>query len=290
MGYWKFNASLLKDEEYINSLRSKLDHWGIKYKDIASKQLYWKLIKYEIRNYSIQYSKQQKKKMRNHENDLRKRQNILESHDTDNIEKEAEIESVKEILKVLDNEKLQGSIMRSRVKWVEEGEKSSKFFFDLEKHNYMRKSIRKLKTNSGETITDPEEIALYQKQFYEKLLTSQRCNKSNYSSFINDMCIPKLSETEELQCEGKISLKECSDILSTVSKNKSPGNDGLTIEFYIFFWGKIGQLLIDSYNESFDKGQLSASQKQAVITLLQKNGKDRLFTKLETHIIIKCRL
>ena len=102
------------------------------------------------------------------------------------------------------------------------------------------------------------------------------------------MCIPKLSETEKLQCEGKISLKECSDILNSISKNKFSGNDGLTIEFYIFFWGEIGQLLIDSYNESFDKGQLSASQKQAVITLLQ-NRKDKLFlTKLETHIIIKC--
>ena len=67
--------------------------------------------------------------MRNRENDLRKRLNMLESHDTDNIEKEAEIESVKEMLKVIDNEKLQGSIIRSRVKWVEEGEKSSKFFF-----------------------------------------------------------------------------------------------------------------------------------------------------------------
>ena len=146
------------------------------------------------------------------------------------------------MLKVIENEKLQGSIIHSRVKWVEEGEKSSKFFFDLEKQSYMRKSIRKLKTNSGKIITDPEEIALYQRQFYEKLLTSQRCNKSNYCSFINDMCIPKLSETEKLQCGGKISLKECSDIMNSNSKNKFPGNDGLTNEFYIFFWGEIGAM------------------------------------------------
>ena len=92
------------------------------------------------------------------------------------------------MLKVIDNEKLQGSIIHSRVKWVEEGERSSKSFFDLEKQSYLRKFIQKLKTNSGEIITDPEEIALYQRQFYEKLLTSQRCNKSNYCSFINDIC------------------------------------------------------------------------------------------------------
>ena len=111
------------------------------------------------------------------------------------------------MLKVIDNEKLQGCIIRSRVKWVEEGEKSSKFFFDLEKHNYMRKSIRKLKTNSGETIRDPEEIALYQRQFYEKLLTSQRCNKSNYSSFINDMCVPNYRKLKNYNVRAKYHLK-----------------------------------------------------------------------------------
>ena len=46
----------------------------------------------------------------------------------DNIEKEAEIDSVKEMIKLIGNEKLQGPIIRSRVKWVEEGEKSSKHF------------------------------------------------------------------------------------------------------------------------------------------------------------------
>ena len=78
VGYWKFNASLLKDE-YINSLRIKLDHWSVNYKDIASKQFYWQLIKYEIRNYSIQYSKQQqkKRKMKNQENDLRKERDYI---------------------------------------------------------------------------------------------------------------------------------------------------------------------------------------------------------------------
>ena len=82
------------------------------------------------------------------------------------------------------------------------------------------------------------------------------------------MCIPKLSETEKLQCEGKVSPKDCSDILNTISKNNSPGNDGLSIEFLHFLLGEIRELLINCYNESFDKGQLSASKKQAAITLL----------------------
>ena len=44
---------------------------------------------------------------------------------------------------------------------MEEGGNSSNFFLDLEKQNHLRKFIPKLKINSGETITDPEEIVLY---------------------------------------------------------------------------------------------------------------------------------
>ena len=57
--------------------------------------------------------------------------------------------------------------------------------------------------------------------------------------------------------------------------NKSPGNDGLTKEFYTKFWSKIANSLLDSYNYSLEKGYLSSSQRQAIITLIDKPGKDR---------------
>ena len=43
-------------------------------------------------------------------------------------------------------------------------------------------------------------------------------------------------------------------------RKKSPGNDGLTVE---------------SLNYAFENGELSNSQKQAVITLVEKKGKDK---------------
>ena len=62
-------------------------------------------------------------------------------------------------------------------------------------------------------------------------------------------------------------------MLKTFQKNKSPGNDGLTVEFYIAFWPLIGTLLVDSLNYAFEYGELSNSQKQATITLIEKNGR-----------------
>ena len=68
---------------------------------------------------------------------------------------------------------------------------------------------------------------------------------------------------------------ECYNALQTCQKNKSPGNDGLTVEFYLAFWPVFGSLLVESLNYAFEYGELSNSQKQAVVTLVEKRGKDK---------------
>ena len=68
---------------------------------------------------------------------------------------------------------------------------------------------------------------------------------------------------------------ECYSALQTFQKNKSPGNDGFTVEFYLAFWPVFGSLLLESLNYAFGYGELSNSQKQAVITLVEKRGKDK---------------
>ena len=47
------------------------------------------------------------------------------------------------------------------------------------------------------------------------------------------------------------------------------------MEFYKTFWDLIGDLLIASFNESLAKGTMSPSQRQAVITLIEKKDQDR---------------
>ena len=56
--------------------------------------------------------------------------------------------------------------------------------------------------------------------------------------------------------------------------NKSPGPDGIPIEFYKQFWSSISEILFDSFRKSFKTGQLSPSQKKGVITLIPKKDKD----------------
>ena len=60
-----------------------------------------------------------------------------------------------------------------------------------------------------------------------------------------------------------------------MKNGKSPGNDGLTKEFNVCFFDEINQFLIKALNESFNIGQLSTSQRQAVIILIEKKDKEK---------------
>ena len=101
-----------------------------------------------------------------------------------------------------------------------------------------------------------------------------------FSSFINDLTdVPYLVEEKRNVCEGILRYDECFNVLQTFQKNKSPVNDGLTAEFYLAFWPLLGKLIFDSLNYAFEYGELSNSQKQAIITLIEKKEKDKKLVK-----------
>ena len=67
--------------------------------------------------------------------------------------------------------------------------------------------------------------------------------------------------------------------LKSMSNDKSPGNDGLTKEFYETFWNEIKNPLFASIQKSFEVDQLTNSQRQAIIKLIEKKDRDKRLIK-----------
>ena len=63
--------------------------------------------------------------------------------------------------------------------------------------------------------------------------------------------------------------------MKVFSNNKSPGNDGLTKEFYETFWEEQKQPFMNSLNQAKVSKKLVTYQRQAVIKLLEKKDKDK---------------
>lgn len=171
--------------------------------------------------------------------------------------------------------KSRGIIVRARARWHEYGEKSTKYFLNLEKTNRVKKHIRKLHVNDV-IKTNPLCILNEVLQFYCDLYKSNNNRqdiKIEIYSFLSNLNIPKLSEEQKISCDGKITSEECFRLLDTFQTNKTPGNDGIPIEFYKKFWPFINDCFIRCANECFEKGEMSHSQKHAIITLIEKKRK-----------------
>ena len=124
---------------------------------------------------------------------------------------------------------------------------------------------------------DPLSIMNAQKQFYTKVYSSSKTklDTSDAALFFENPNLSKLSNEASKKCEGKITMEECQNIIKTFQLGKTPGNDGLPIEFYNVFWSSIGKMVVESFNEAYEEGEMSNSQRQGAITLIEKTGKDR---------------
>ena len=79
-----------------------------------------------------------------------------------------------------------------------------------------------------------------------------------------------------------MSIHKCEIALKTMENNRTPGTNGLTPEFYRYFWNLLGSFMVNSFNYAFQNGTLSISQRQRIISLIPRKKEYRIFKKLAT--------
>ena len=290
-GFWKLNTHLLTESEYINLIRKTITDVSKQYEGQkeVDEILLWDVIKMQIRATSIKYAKEKKSRLKQKEYFLEKEilalERKLEENNPSEPHKEilqTELRIKKQQLEEIIGYKTQGAIIRSKVKWYNEGERNTKYFHSLEKRHFNSKTIRNLVTDDGTRISTDVEILQEAKNYYESLYTSitnnELCNEYD-DIFFPENFQAKLTDDQKLSCEGELSATECFASLKTMEMGRSPGTDGLPAEFYKVFWNDVSTYLLASLNSSFSKGHLSISQRRGLITLIPKKNKPQQYLK-----------
>ena len=278
-GFWKFNQSLLKDETYVSSLRAEIPNFRQKYNDVEDLTLKWDLIKMEIRGFTIKYSKNKAKKRKSSEIHLQNQINELykkAEKQPNNKQIINDIYHVRSRLKKIMQQKTKGTILRSKVRWHEHGERNTRYFYSLEKRNYEKKTTTKLKLSDGSFTNDQSKILQEQMHFYKTLYTS---TKHGPTTLNDPLCsfsenISPLENDDMLSCEGKVTQGECFKALNEFINEKSPGTDGFQAEFYRHFWKELHSDMLQRFDYAYGSGKLSISQRRGIITLIPKPNKD----------------
>ena len=146
-GLWKFNNSLSMNSDFQTKIKFHIKNTleTLEIEGINDLQVRWEFLKYEIRKFSIEFSKLQaqntKKEKMFLENKLKKLEN-----NTNCMENLEYIDCRNKLDKIYE-QKINGIRIRSKCDWYEHGEKSSKFFLNLEKTRSTQSTIRNIIKN-----------------------------------------------------------------------------------------------------------------------------------------------
>lgn len=293
--YWKFNNSLLRDNAFMNKIKETIKLTKLEYasvnqdsdlplEEISNKDikfnindsLFYETMLLKIRGECISYASYKKRTQVNRQNVLEKEINEIRNNPVLDInmleEKEKELQEHRKHV-------LDGKFIRSKAKWIFEGEKPTNYYCNLENRNYTSKNMSKLISKNGNIITDQDEILSETFEYYKKLYSHKESDDINLNEEILLHDVNKLSEEEKLKLEDPLDYNELLASLKKMSNNSSPGSSGFTVAFYKFFWIDLGYFLLRALNESFENQELSVTFKQGIITCIPKGNKDKMLLK-----------
>ena len=95
-------------------------------------------------------------------------------------------------------------------------------------------------------------------------------------AYLEEVNLRPLSSNQTKSISGPVTKQECLTALPEMSNNKSSGLDGFSVEFYKCFWNDINDLLLQSYQFSYDAGVLTDTQREGIIILIPKRNKNPL--------------
>ena len=128
-GLWKLNVSVLEEEEYFHPIRDFWSTWRRRKHLFPSLAKWWEVGKNKVKDLMISYCSRRSRSASQERDLLVRRAKHLKSLDIGLFSCLGAYRSVLDRLFGLESTAAKGAQVRSQVKWVEEGEVSSAFFF-----------------------------------------------------------------------------------------------------------------------------------------------------------------
>ena len=131
-------------------------------------------------------------------------------------------------------------MIRNGVRDRIEGEKISSHLLSKEKEETSRKIITEMLHENGLLLQNSDAVAKRIRDIYDNLYSKVDVYENNESEFLNTIS-NVINEDENKELTAKVNDKEILEIIKAMNKGKTPGEDGLPVEFYLKTWHIIKQ-------------------------------------------------
>ena len=165
----------------------------------------------------------------------------------------------------------------SRARWIEEGEKPTRYFCSLLHQRSDENSFSSLFDAQNFEAFNHDDLKDVLVSFYSGLFTKESIDHQVQDDLLLNVTM-RIDSKDQSHLENDITLDELTNAVKSLPNFKAPGSDGLTVEFYSSFWNFFGPKLVSVFNYSFAVGLLPESQRESIIRLIHKRD-DRRYLK-----------
>jgi len=158
---------------------------------------------------------------------------------------------------------------KSRVRWLKEGDRNTKFFHQMVNKRHLQNRITSV-TSGDTTISDLSEIQkVFVDHFQDLLATTPNLGyptKEEIQAILNH----SLDEDQVRYLSSPVSDVEIRDTLFSLATGKAPGPDGFNVDFFKHSWDIVGASVIMAVKDFFVTGKLLKQINTTIIALVPK--------------------
>lgn len=284
-GVWRNNTKIYEDKTFQQEFLRK---WNTLWPTLHGTLFetwdkWWFAIKEKVKNLSIKHAATAKKRHTTLQATLYQNLDSLRAQLDAGAPVLQKYRTAKaEANKILKDQQ-QTLFLRSKAETYDKGN-SNRMLKHL-KERHQKSHIDYLKDTNGALHKEPREKLKIAQSFYQTLYKSEPTQLSDQNCFLK--AIPVTAQSELLAGIGRpITKHEIRNAIKTAASNRSPGPDGIGIEFYKTFLPVIEDLLVEVFNCFFNNPPEDLTR--GIVHLIHKKGPREDISNYRPITLLNC--
>uniref|UniRef100_A0A671WUY0 Reverse transcriptase domain-containing protein n=1 Tax=Sparus aurata TaxID=8175 RepID=A0A671WUY0_SPAAU len=280
---WKLNSSLLNNPQVKGELEKAIDtYFKENNNGEVSPPMVWDAFKAVLRGKVISISSSLKKQRQVRLNSLyTKLKELQKDHKARPGTNELSIKKLQKEIDEILTEEVKKKLVFLKQGYYEAGSKAMKLLSYKLRKQQADATINKIRCPHTKQIHNRVgQIQQSFENYYKELYSQQKLdNEEEMRSFLESLNLPIITQEQNKALIADITEIEVNAAISRLKPHKSPGSDGFTAEWYKSFREQLVPKLCQICNGALKKGEIPPSWKQAIISVIPKEGKDSLDCK-----------
>jgi len=164
--------------------------------------------------------------------------------------------------------------LRARVRWLEEGETCSAYFFSRFRSRSSSSTLSLLRDSDGSPFPSDSARRTHIQQYFTSLCAAPPFYPPDCHSFLASITLPALSPALSSSLLVPFTADELLSTIKALPLRRAPGPDGIPYEWYQTFADSLIPILLPLFNSVLSGGPAPPSWSRTLVSLIPKPGRD----------------